>query len=162
MPKDYSGIHDVAGMSDEELRDLIVQQLEEHPALDAGWIEVEVADGFVTLAGTVGTDGEKQISESVIAQVLDADGYENALVVNELHRHETPEASDDDLSARSEADDHLGGETRQQSDTAAHLEEDLEAETFGTRDMQQSIQEGATYLPPDRPIADGYQSEENH
>lgn len=163
MSKDFSGIQDVEGMSDDELRRLIVRQLGEHPALDAGWIDVEVAGGFVTLSGTVGTDGEKQMSEAVVTRFLDVGRYANDLVVNELHREETPEAADDDISARGEADDHLGGgETRQQSDTASHLEEDLEAETFGTRDMQQSIQEGATYVPPDRPIPDGYRSEEDH
>jgi hypothetical protein len=162
MPKDYSGPYHPGDMSDNELRDLVVQQLADDPNLDVDWIDVSVREGFVTLGGTVGTDGEKQVAEKVIADVIGVESYANELVVNELHRGELPEAADASDAREREADDHLGYDHRPQSDTAAHHQEDLEAETFGTRDMLRSIQEGATYNPPDRPIPDGYESEEEH
>jgi hypothetical protein len=162
MARDFGGVYNTEDMSDDELQQLIVQQLNEDPSLDAGWIDVDVRDGHVTLAGTVGTDAEKQVAEKLIAEVIGVGELTNELIVNESHRVELPEAIDEAVAIEEEMDDHLGGDTRQQSDTAAHLVEDPEGEAFGTRDMQQAIQEGATYVPPDRPQPDGYNSEENH
>ncbi len=160
--RDFGGIFHLEDMSDEELRQFIVQQLREYPNLDAGWIDVEVDEGFVTLSGRVGTDGELQVAEKVIAEVLGIESYSNELIVSEHHRTDLPEAVDEALTIEEELDDHLGGSASQQSDTAEHLQEDLEAETFGTRDMGKAILEGMTYIPPDRPIPDGYGSSENH
>lgn len=162
MPRDFSGPYDLSDMSDEELRALVVQELHEYPNIDADWIEVDVRDGVVTLSGAVGTDAEKQVAEKVVADVIGVERYVNELVVSELHRQELPEAADEAITADREADEQLGGGTDQQSDTAAHLVDDLETQTFGTHDMQEAIQEGATYIPPDRPIPEGYGSEEEH
>ncbi len=160
--RDFGGIFHLEDMSDEELRQFIVQQLREYPNLDAGWIDVEVDEGFVTLSGRVGTDGELQVAEKVIAEVLGIESYSNELIVSEHHRPDLPEAVDEALTEEDELDDHLGAAASQQSDTAEHLQEDLEGETFGTRDMGKAILEGMTYIPPDRPIPDGYGSSENH
>jgi hypothetical protein len=162
MARDYGDIFNTGDMSDRELRELVTQQLTEYPNLDPGWIEVDVTDGLVTLSGTVGTDGEKQVAEKVVAEILGVERYTNELMVNELHREALPEDADAAMTAESEADDHFGEGPGQHSDTASHLVEDPDAEAFGTRDMQRSVQEGATYVPPDRPIPDGYNSEEDH
>lgn len=87
--------------------------------------------------------------------MIGIDTYENELVVDELHRADNPEAAD-------EVDDQSGEPDPQQSDTAEHLVEDLETETYGTHDVQEAIRDGATYIPPDRPVSDGYDSRENH
>lgn len=160
--RDFGDIFDVEDMSDEELRQLIVQQLREYPNLDADWIDVQVDDGFVTLSGRVGTDAEVQVAEKVIAEVLGIESFSNELIVDELHRPFLPEAVDEATAAEAELDDHFGGPSGQQSDTAEHLQEDLEGEAYGTRDMGKAILEGMTYIPPDRPIPDGYDSTENH
>jgi hypothetical protein len=162
MARDFGDVFRTQDMTDGELEQLVTEQLREYPNIDAGWIDVSVRDGVVTLAGTVGTDGEKQVAEKVVAEVIGVPTYVNELVVDALHRAEVPEEIDEAVAFEEELDDHLGGDTRQQSDTAAHLVEDLEGEAFGTRDMQQAIQEGSTYIPPDRPLPDGYRSEENH
>lgn len=162
MPKEYGGVFNTQDMTDDELQELVVQQLREYPNIDPDWIDVDVREGRVTLSGTVGTDGEKQVAEKVIAEVLGVPEYVNELIVNAQHRHQLPEAVDDAAVEEEELDDHLGGDTRMQSDTAAHLVDDPESEAFGTRDMQQAIQEGSTYIPPDRPMPDGYGSEERH
>ncbi len=163
MPsRDFGGIFHLEDMSDDELRQLIVQQFREYPNLDAGWIDVSVKDGFITLSGRVGTDAEVQVAEKVIAEILGIESYSNELVVDELHRADLPEAVDEAVVAENELDDQLGGDTSQQSDTAAHLTEDLEAEAFGTHDPHKASDNGITYVPPDRPIPDGYGSHERH
>jgi hypothetical protein len=164
MAMEHGGdLYDLSNMTDEELRALVVQQLREYPNVDADWIEVLVNGGVVTLTGRVGTDQELQVAEAVVADVIGVANYSNELVVDELHRQESAEAIDDWLVEEDESDDQLGGSPEtQQSDTADHLVEDLEAEAFGTHDMGEAIQDGIPYIPPDRPIGDGYTSRENH
>lgn len=162
MARDYGDVYNVQDLSDDELQQLVTRLLQESPDLDADSIDVRVQDGAVVLAGAVGTDGEKRVVEKVVVEVLGVGDYRNELVVGATHRQELPDDTESAAVSEEEMDDQLGGDTRQQSDTASHLVEDVESETRGTRDMQQSIQEGPTYIPPDRPLPDGYQSEEDH
>jgi hypothetical protein len=163
MARQHGGdLYDFGHMSDDEIRELVVQQLREYPNIDADWMDVQVRDGFVTLGGRVGTDAEVQIAEAVIHDVLGIQDYSNELVVDELHRGEGPEAADEWAAMEEELDGQLGDPAPQQSDTAAHLVEDLDSETFGTHDMGEAIQDGTAYIPPDRPVGDGYGSRENH
>lgn len=153
---------DFSTMTDDEIYDVVVQQLNEYPNIDPGWIEVTVHDGAVTLSGRVGTDSEKQVAEKIVVEVLGVENFSNELVVSELVRGDVPEAADEAQVYEDELDDHFGGALSNQEDTASHLVEDLEGQTYGTRDMQAAIEDGMPYIPPDRPIADGYGSEENH
>src|SRR5690606_8006304 len=141
---------------------VVVEHLREYPNLNEAGIEVAVRDGHVILSGRVGTDAEVQEAEAVLDDVLGIDSYTNDLVVDESMRYELPEAVDDAAAAEEELDDQFGESTEQQSDTAEHLTEDLEAQTYGTHDMDEAIRDGATYIPPDRPVSDGYDSRENH
>ena len=152
---------DFATMTDDEIYDVVVQHLTELGTLDMGWIDVTVRDGHVTLAGRVGTDAEVQTAEKLLVEVLGLDEVTNELIVDELHRTDLPEAADEEVAAEEDMDDQLGGGVPNQEDTAAHLVEDLEAQTFGTRDPQRAIEEGTAYHPPDL-IPDGYDSTENH
>jgi hypothetical protein len=158
MTSDDRDIFDAQNLSDTELRQVIREQLREAPEIDDGWVEVEVDAGHVRLSGQLGTDGEVQLSEKLVMELVGADQLTNELTVGAQHREERPLDPDE---AELRADDELGGD-RPQSDTAAHLQEDLEAESFGTQDMQQAIQEGPTYEPPHRPRPDGYRSGEDH
>lgn len=162
MARDFDP-YDFTGMSDDEIYDVVVQHLGEYPELDVGWIEVAVRGGRVTLSGRVSSDGEAQIAEKALVEVLGLAEVSNELVVDELHRGEAPEAADDALAQDREVDDQLGepGEA-QHSDTAAHLMEDLDAQTYGTHDVGTAIEEGAPYMPPQRPVPDGYTSREDH
>ena len=163
MARQHGGdLYDFANLGDDEIRQIVLQQLREYPNLDAGWIDVAVQDGFVTLSGRVGTDAEIQVAESVLDDVLGLEEYSNELVVDELHRIEQPEAADEAATFEDESGDQVGRPATQQSDTAEHLVEDLEGEAFGTHDMGQAISEGLAYEPPDRPVSDGYRSTENH
>lgn len=163
MARQHGGdLFDFPNMTDDEIRDVVVEHLREYPNLNDAGVEVSVRDGHVTLGGRVGTDAEVQVAEAVLDDVLGLDSYTNELVVDESVRYQLPEAADDAEVASEELDDQLGEADDQQSDTAAHLEEDLETQTYGTHDMGEAISEGATYIPPDRPVSDGYDSRENH
>lgn len=163
MAREYGGdIFDTSNLSDDELRTLVIEQLKEYPNLDADWIDVEVKAGMVILSGRVGTDAEVQVAESVLDDVMGLDSYDNQLVVDELHRGNNPEAADEAVAADAEVDEQSGEPDPQQTDTAEHLAEDLETETYGTHDVQEAIRDGAAYTPPDRPVSDGYDSKENH
>ena len=159
----YTGdIFDFSGMTDDELYDLVVQQLGEHPEVDAGWIQVGVKDGHVTLSGRVGSDSEVSVAEQVVTEILGIEAFTNELIVDELHRGETPEAADDAVAADLDVDSQYGETNENQSDTAAHLVEDLEAQMYGTRSVTEAVNDGASYEPPDRPMGEGYGSRESH
>ena len=159
----YTGdIFDFSGMTDDELYDVVVQELREHPEIDAEWVEVRVRDGHVTLAGRVGSDSEVSVAEQVIVEILGLEDFTNELVVDELHRGEMPEAADDAVMQDLEVDAQYGGSNDNQSDTAAHLVEDLESQTYGTHSVTDAINDGAAYIPPDRPTGEGYGSRESH
>lgn len=163
MARQFGGdVYDFDNMTDDEIRQVVVEHLREYPNLDAGWIDVAVKDGFVTLSGRVGTDGEVQVAESVIGDVLGLESYANELVVDELHRGERSEAADEAVVQDEEVEENSGEPARNQSDTAAHLAENLEDEMYGTHDVGEAIQDGLPYVPPDRPTSDGYDSRENH
>lgn len=161
---DFTNLYDFTTMTDDEIYEVVVQHLGEYPEIDAGWIEVNVSGGHVTLSGRVGSDGEVQVAEKILVEILGVEEFTNELMVDELHRGERPLAADDAFTEEEEIDDQLGEGSGggQHSDTAEHLVEDLESLSFGTHDMQTAIEEGASYQPPDRPIPDGYGSRESH
>jgi hypothetical protein len=155
-------LFDFSDMTDDEIRGVVVEQLREYPNLVADALEVTVRNGHVTLGGRVGTDAEVQVAEAVLDDVLGIETYTNDLVVDESRRYELPNAADDAAAAAEELDDQLGTMDDQQSDTAEHLHEDIESQTYGTHDVGTAVRDGATYSPPDRPVSDGYDSRENH
>lgn len=162
MARDFDRMLDTEGLSDDELYDLIIQQFNEQPELDTGWIDVSVRNGLVTLSGRVGTDSEVRTAENILNDVLGIREFANELIVDELHREMAPEAADDAAAADREVDDQRGERNMSTEDSAQHLIEDLDGQTFGTHDLQSAIQDGIPYVPPDRPMADGYGSGEDH
>jgi hypothetical protein len=162
MAEDFSRSGDFETMSDDEIYDVVVQQLREYPEVDVDSLEVRVRDGHVTLSGRVSGDREVEVAQAAVVDVLGVERFTSELVVDALRRGEAPEAADDAVAADMESDDSLGEEDPNQMDTAQHLTEDLDAQTYGTRDVQQAVEEGAPYIPPDRPVSDGYGSREDH
>jgi hypothetical protein len=160
--RDFGDVFDFSTMTDDEIYDVVLEHLKEYPELDMGWLDVSVREGRVPLTGRVGTDGESQIAEKALVEVLGITDVVNELVVDELHRNTLPEAIDDALAEEDESDDQLGGTQPQQSDTAAHLTVNLETQTYGTHDPQAAIEEGTAYEPPDRVMPGGYDSGEQH
>ena len=163
MAKQYSGdLYDFENMSDDEMREIVLEHLREYPNIDPDDIQVVVHDGRVTLSGRVGTDAEVQVATAVLDDVLGLDDFSNELVVDELRRGDAPEAADTANTEDAEVDSQIGEPLDQQSDTAEHLEVDLESDTYGTHDVGKAIRDAASYSPPDRPTGDGYGSREEH
>lgn len=159
---DFQDIYDIANMGDAELKDLVLQQLNEYPEIDVDRIEVEVREGAVRLAGRVGTEQELQQAEHILTDVLGMDGVTNNLVVDELVRGARSDGADDAFAEEFAADPQIGEEGPRTSDTAQHLLEDTQAEQFGTHDMQDAIERGTAYEPPDRIIQEGNTGREEH
>lgn len=159
--EDYNDVLNVENMSDDELKQLVLQQLGEHSEIDVDRVEVGVAEGAIRLAGRVGTEQELQLAEHLISDRLGVEVH-NELVVDELVRGQRSEAADIAAAEDNAADSQLGGGGPRTSDTADHLMNDVEAEQFGTHDMQDAIERGTSYSPPDRPIQEGVRGRENH
>ncbi|HET6230871.1 MAG TPA: BON domain-containing protein [Longimicrobiaceae bacterium] len=159
---DFGSMIDPEGMTDDEIYDLVMQHLREYPTLDAGYIELSVRDGHVTLGGRVGTDGQAQVAENAIVEVLGISDFTSELIVDQQLEGDMPEAIDDALAYEDSLGTELGVSNDSQSDTAAHLVEDDEVEAYGTHDMQRAIESGAAYDPPDHLSPDGYDSRERH
>lgn len=164
MAREFDGdIFDFEQMTDDEVREVVLEHLREQPNLDVDDIDIAVLDGRVTLSGRVGTDEEVQVAGSILDDVLGIDRYSNELVVDAIRRGEAPMAADDEVASLDPSlAEHGGGANLQQSDTAEHLVEDLESEAHGTHDMGQAIRDAVAYTPPDSPVGDGYESRENH
>lgn len=162
MATEHGGdLFDFENMTDDEIRTVVLEQLNEYPNIEAAGVSVVVRNGRVTLSGSVGTDAEAQVADTVLGDILGLNDFVNELVVAEGARFELPEAADDAVIVGEEADDQLG-EVEPHSDTAEHLHADLEAQTFGTHDLDEAMREGTTYIPPDRPTSEGYDSREDH
>jgi hypothetical protein len=162
MADDYEDVYGLESMGDEELRELIAQQMEEHPEVDPDLIEVQVENGFVRLSGRVGTQQEYQVAEAIVADILGIREYANELVLDELVRGEQDPGADVAVAEDREVESQLGEEGEATETNAEHLLEDLQSESYGTHNMQDAIEGGMPYEPPDRPIQMGDRSIEDH
>lgn len=160
MAEDYEDLHDIESMTDEEIQQLIRQQLDEHPDLDASGLDLSVSDGRVGLEGRVGTEAELQIIEHVVTDVMGLP-VNNDLVVDELVRQQQPEGADD-ANARLYTNTQGRGGADRTEDSAEHMLNDTVAEQYGTDDMGEAIERGQSYNPPDSPVQEGTWSREKH
>jgi hypothetical protein len=156
MAHDFEDIHDLDDLNDDELRTLVRTHLSAEDALDVRDITVLVEDGFVTLAGTVGTESEQRIAEHVVTDVLGIDQYENQLAVDPMRRAINPIAIDEHLAEEDATEGRLLGDRPVPlSPEAEHLQEDLDGRLFGTTDLQAAIEEGTAWIPPESPTPEG-------
>lgn len=162
MAEGYEDVYDLDSMDDGEIRELIRQQFQDYPEMDADAVDVTVEDGFVTLSGRVGTEMELQRAEAIVSDVLGIKDYSNELVIDEITRTELSEAADEAVAQDAQAEEVLGEGGEQTEPSAEHLIEDVETEMYGTHDMGAAIEQGKSYNPPDRPIQEGTRSRENH
>lgn len=162
MVERFEGTPDVEGMDDDEIRQLVEETLADHPNLEADWIDVVVRDGHVTLSGRLGTEEEVQVAETVVRETLGIDDLSSELMVDELHREEAPVDPLEEAVRDEDVEAQLGQGDPDRSESSEHLDEDLEAEAYGTHDAAEAVQKGVPYAPPDRPVGDGYRSREDH
>jgi hypothetical protein len=156
VEKDYEDIDEIDELTDGELRALIRDRLEEQVAFDPSDVEVGVRGGVVTLSGRVGTEQELRIVEHVVTDLIGIKEVKNNLVVDPIRRAESPTAADEHLVDEELHEGILLGERPGNQDPEAeHLHEDIRAELFGTTDVQESIEEGIPWNPPDGPTPEG-------
>jgi hypothetical protein len=158
MAQDFENVFDLDDLSDAELRDLVRDQLAQDDAIDADGILVHVKDGYVTLSGRVGTEGEKQIADHVLSDVIGIESFDNDIFVDAVRRDEEPEAADEAVArAKSRGEDALLGGT-DLSDTDAEAQrgtDNDEASLFGSRDIERVMEDGVPWIPPDEPTPEG-------
>jgi len=156
MAHDYEDIHNIEGLDDRELRDLVREQLAGHGALDIDDITVTVVDGSVKLAGRVGTEGERRVADHVLTDVLGIQEFNNDLLVDPLRRAVSPVDIDEHLAdedARSGT--LLGDRAVPLSPEAEHLADAPDSELSGTTDVQSAIERGLGWNPPESPTPEG-------
>ena len=157
MARDFENINNIDELSDDELRGLVRDHLEAHNALDIDDLTIRVEDGTIILGGRVGTDGERLIAEHVVTDVVGAQRYRNEIFVDPTRRAASPEAIDEHLVDEDRREGlALGDRAVPLSPEADHLEEDLDAELYGTTDVQRAIEDGAAWIPPESPTQEGF------
>jgi hypothetical protein len=161
MAEDYEDFYDIESLTDEELGALVRETLDEHPDLDADGLDLGVSSGQVRIAGRVGTEGEAQIIEHVLTDVLGIPNVINELVVDELVRATQPDAADE-ANARVYGGGAATGGADRTEDSAEHLLDDTAADQYGTSDVGEAVERGQSYNPPDTPVQEGTWNRENH
>ena len=161
MAGDFENIHDIEDLSDDELRELVRGHLAADTALDVDDITVTVKDGLVRLDGRVGTEEEQRIAERVVSDQLGVTTYENRLFVDPIRRGTTPEAIDEAIADEEIRAGRVLGDVPVPLSRENELEvEDLDAELYGTSDVQKSIAEGTAWIPPEGPTSEGLAGQE--
>ncbi len=83
-------------MNDSELRELVIDELEFEPSIDAGNIDVAAKDGIITLSGYVASYAEKMATERAVRRVRGV----NAIAQEIEIRYSTDKKINDDEIAR--------------------------------------------------------------
>jgi hypothetical protein len=156
MAADFENIHNLDDLTDAELRDLAREALREHNGLDADYITVLVEDGAVRLEGRVGTDYERRVASHVLTDVVGFREVHNGLVVQALHRAESPMAIDEHLADDERTEGLLLGDRPVPLSPEAEIQaEDADSRLYGTSDIGKAISEGTAWIPPESPTQEG-------
>ena len=156
MAGDFENLHNLSNLTDHEIRDLVREHLRAHNGLDADYITVVVDNGAVTLEGRVGTDYERRVAERVLTDSLGVASVKNDLVVQAMHRAESPMDIDDHLVEEERVEGLLLGDRPVALDPETETaKEDLDARLWGTTDVGRAIAEGTAWIPPESPTQEG-------
>jgi hypothetical protein len=160
MARDYEDARNANDLGDRELAELVREQLAATNAIDADDVTVQAFADTIRIEGRVGTEEERNVIDHILSDLIGLDTFENNVVVDPIRRAESPEAIDDHLA---DDDVHegilLGDRPRPLSPEAEHLAEDLDAQLYGTTDLQEVMEEGATWIPPEGPTPEGHGEE---
>ena len=130
--------------------------LRAHNGLDADYITVRTEEGAVILEGRVGTDYERRVAEHVLTDVLGVADVRNDLVVDAIHRAESPQDIEDHLVEEERTEGLLLGDRQVPLSTESeHTAEDLDSRLWGTSDVGKAISEGTPWIPPESPTQEG-------
>ena len=145
MADDYDNTDDIQNMSDGELRAYILAALASQKTIDFTDVTVNVNDGKVRLDGRVGTEEELRIIDHIVTDLTGLTEIDNEMVVDELMRAQSPEATENDILEEGLAD--------------ITLLEDEDA--GGTHDILAAIEEGEPWIPPEGPTPEGVSGQED-
>jgi hypothetical protein len=156
MARDYEDIQNLDQLDDREIRDLVREHLAAHNLLDVDDISVTVQDGRITLAGRVGTEGERRVADHVLTDVLGVVEFSNEIVVDPIRRGVSPMDIDDHLVDEETHEGLLLGDRPVPLDpeTEYHAASG-QTDIAGTTDHEAAIAEGMTWNPPVGPTPEG-------
>jgi hypothetical protein len=153
---DFDNSDEIQNLSDAELKRYILDEFRSQKAFDVNDIVVDVNDGAVRLTGRVGTEEELRIVDHVITDVIAVRNVSNEIVIDEIRRAESPEAIDEHLADEEEHGGLLLGDVaRPLSPEAEHLADLSPDDSFGTHDVQESIESAEPWIPPESPTPEG-------
>lgn len=152
MAADFENFHNLDNLNDPELRDLVLSHLRAHNGIDPDYITVHVVSGTIVLEGRVGTDYERRVAEHVVTDVLGIVSVRNALLVQAIHRAESPLDVEDHLVEEERTEGLLLGDRAVPTEPEAeHTREDLDARLWGTSDVGKAVSKGTPWVPPEAP-----------
>ncbi len=137
MADDFDNSDEIENLSDDELKQYILNEFRSQKAFDVNDLTVDVKNGAVKLDGRVGTDVELRIIDHVVTDVLSLTNVDNQIVIDELRRAQSPDAADEDLSDVDEDD------------------------SEGTHDIQEAIGNAEPWIPPESPTPEGAAGQED-
>jgi hypothetical protein len=156
MADDYDNSDEIANLTDDELRMLVIGELKSRKTIDADDVAVHVKKGNVRVAGRVGTKEELRIVDHILTDVLHLKDAKNQLVVDEIRRAESPEAIDEHLA---DVDEHagllFGDRPSQQDPEAEHIVVDRNLNPRATHDVSEAIEAAEPWIPPEGPTPEG-------
>lgn len=156
MARDYEDLRGIDSLDDGELRAIVREKLREHNLLDVDDLTVKVVEGTVLLGGRVGTEGERRVAEHVVTDSLGFVNVHNEILVDPIRRGELPVDIEEALAIEDREEGLLlGDQPVGLHDEAEHLHEDHQAESHGTTDIQEVIETGAPWIPPESPTPEG-------
>jgi hypothetical protein len=157
MARDYEDINNIDQLDDRDLRDTVREHLAAHNGLDIDDITVTIEDEtVVVLSGRVGTEGERRVAEHILTDQLGIQDFRNDLVIDPIRRAESPVDIDDHLAEEEREDGvMLGDRPVPFSDESAHLADVAQDDLGGSTDIQNVMEDGATWNPPTSPTPEG-------
>ena len=158
---DFENTFNLDQMTDADVAALVRQQLDEDDGFNADAVDIRVDEGRVTVEGRVGTEAERQRVDQLLSG-LGAEEFSNDVVVDEAARAVRDEAADEAHIEDQEAQAQIGESGKATTDTAEHLHRDRSDRLYGTKDTKKAIEEGVPYTPPDRPVQEGSEGDEDH
>lgn len=158
MKRDFENIHDLDDLSDDEIRELVLSRLAEHPAIDHRDLEIGVEDGVVRLQGRVGTEQERRIALRVVTDEIGIEQTEDEILVDPVRRPTSSEDLDEHVNELDREQGLMLGDRPLPTDPESeHLYErsTREGSGQGTTDVGKSIAGAEPWVPPRRPTPEG-------
>jgi hypothetical protein len=166
MADDFDNTDEIQNLSDDELRELVIEKLRDEPMLHGDALGVHVSSGKVTVSGTVGTEEEQRILDHFLTDTVGLTDIRNNVVIDELYRTQSPEAIDEHLADEEEHEGlMIGDRASQYTAESEHLADMPEIESLedpgGTHDVGKAIEGAEPWIPPEGPTPEGLSGLEN-